>query len=73
MRGKPIITMLEEMRCYVIRIMARNKKALVGYSGRLTPTQQSILEREKRERATNGDHFLPEMTREMYMKFNVFP
>jgi len=49
MRGKPIITMLEEVRCYVMRIMARNKKALVGYSGRLTPTQQSRLEREKRE------------------------
>ncbi|XP_020967348.1 uncharacterized protein LOC110266726 [Arachis ipaensis] len=49
MRGKPIITMLEEVRCYVMRIMARNKKALVGYSGRLAPTQQSRLEREKRE------------------------
>ncbi|XP_072078183.1 uncharacterized protein [Arachis hypogaea] len=49
MKGKPIITMLEEVRCYVMRIMARNKKALVGYSGRLAPTQQSRLEREKRE------------------------
>ncbi|RYR05176.1 hypothetical protein Ahy_B06g085052 [Arachis hypogaea] len=27
MRGKPIITMLEEVRCYVMRIMAKNKKA----------------------------------------------
>ncbi|XP_072077749.1 uncharacterized protein [Arachis hypogaea] len=49
MRSKPIITMLEEVRCYVMRIMARNKKVLVGYSGRLAPTQQSRLEREKRE------------------------
>ncbi|XP_072090669.1 uncharacterized protein [Arachis hypogaea] len=49
MRGKSIITMLEEVRCYVIRIMARNKKALVRYNGRLAPTQQSRLEREKRE------------------------
>ncbi|XP_057730832.1 uncharacterized protein LOC130946174 [Arachis stenosperma] len=30
-------------------IMARNKKTLVGYSGRLSPTQQNNLEREKRE------------------------
>ncbi|RYQ90307.1 hypothetical protein Ahy_B09g096465 isoform C [Arachis hypogaea] len=49
MRGKPIITMLEEVRCYVMRIMARNKKDLVGYNGRLAPTQQSRLERKKRE------------------------
>ncbi|RYQ96896.1 hypothetical protein Ahy_B08g092821 [Arachis hypogaea] len=49
MREKSIITMLEEVRCYVMWIMARNKKALVGYSGRLAPTQQSRLEREKRE------------------------
>ncbi|XP_057730652.1 uncharacterized protein LOC130945987 [Arachis stenosperma] len=49
MRGKSIITMLEEVRCYVMRIIARNKKALIGYNGRLTPTQQSRLEREKRE------------------------
>ncbi|RYR50432.1 hypothetical protein Ahy_A07g037038 [Arachis hypogaea] len=33
------------VRCYVMRIMARNKKALLGYSGR--------LEREKRERESN--------------------
>ncbi|XP_072090662.1 uncharacterized protein [Arachis hypogaea] len=49
MRGKPIITMLEEVRGYVMRILARNKKALVGYHGRITPVQQSRLEREKKE------------------------
>ncbi|XP_016191841.2 uncharacterized protein LOC107632689 [Arachis ipaensis] len=49
MRGKPIITMLEEVRGYVMRILARNKKALVGYHGRITPVQQSRLERKKKE------------------------
>ncbi|XP_016196216.1 uncharacterized protein LOC107637299 [Arachis ipaensis] len=49
MRGKPIITMLEEVKGYVMRILARNKKALVGYHGRITPVQQSRLEMEKKE------------------------
>ncbi|KAL4286485.1 hypothetical protein AHAS_Ahas19G0090900 [Arachis hypogaea] len=49
MRGKPIITMLEEVRVYMMRIIARNKKALVGYNGVITPVQQSRLEKEKRE------------------------
>ncbi|XP_025664461.1 uncharacterized protein [Arachis hypogaea] len=47
-REKPIITMLEEIRCYIMRILARNKKALVGYMGKITPVQQSRLEVEKR-------------------------
>ncbi|KAL4286331.1 hypothetical protein AHAS_Ahas19G0075500 [Arachis hypogaea] len=49
MRGKPIITMLEEVRCYMMSIITRNKKALVGYNGVITPVQQSRLEKEKRE------------------------
>ncbi|RYQ89114.1 hypothetical protein Ahy_B09g095927 [Arachis hypogaea] len=48
MRKKSIITMPEEIRCYIMRILARNKKALVGYMGRITPVPQSRLEVEKR-------------------------
>ncbi|XP_016185811.1 uncharacterized protein LOC107627495 [Arachis ipaensis] len=32
-RSKPIITMLEEVRVHVMRVMARNKKYLSGYVG----------------------------------------
>ncbi|XP_057733955.1 uncharacterized protein LOC130949176 [Arachis stenosperma] len=48
-RGKPIITMLEEVRTYVMRIVARNKKILSGYIGTVAPRQLSRLEREKEE------------------------
>ncbi|RYR33531.1 hypothetical protein Ahy_A10g048144 [Arachis hypogaea] len=48
-RSKPIIRMLEEVRAYVIRIMARNKKNLSGYIGIVTLRQLSRLEREKEE------------------------
>nr|XP_025702964.1 proline-rich receptor-like protein kinase PERK9 [Arachis hypogaea] len=41
--------MLEEVRGYVMRILARNKKAFVGYHGRITLVQQSRLEMEKKE------------------------
>ncbi|XP_025703631.1 uncharacterized protein [Arachis hypogaea] len=36
-RGKPIITMLEEVRVHVMRVMARNKKSLSGYVGTVAP------------------------------------
>ncbi|MED6109915.1 hypothetical protein PIB30_037998 [Stylosanthes scabra] len=42
-------------------ILARNKKALVGYMGRLCPIQQSRLEREK-EKAITGDHTMSKAT-----------
>ncbi|XP_025692404.1 uncharacterized protein [Arachis hypogaea] len=32
-RGKPILTMLEELRCYIMRRMAQHKKALSMYTG----------------------------------------
>ncbi|RYR73465.1 hypothetical protein Ahy_A02g007816 isoform B [Arachis hypogaea] len=47
-RGKPIITLLEEIRCYVMRILARNKE-LRGYNGQLCSVQQSRLEKNKKE------------------------
>ena len=36
-RGKFIITMLEEIRCFIMKIMARQKKALAGYMGLVAP------------------------------------
>ncbi|MED6126827.1 hypothetical protein PIB30_116841 [Stylosanthes scabra] len=48
-RGKPTITMLEEVRTYIMRFMARNKKSFSGYIGRVAPRQLSRLEREKEE------------------------
>ncbi|XP_072073995.1 uncharacterized protein [Arachis hypogaea] len=48
-RGKPIITMLEEIRVHIMRVMARNKKSLSGYVGSVAPRQLSRLEREKEE------------------------
>ncbi|XP_025607242.1 uncharacterized protein [Arachis hypogaea] len=53
MRGKPIITMLEEVRCYVMRIMARNKKALVGYNGRHACAVLAYQNRRPEEYAHN--------------------
>ncbi|XP_025647251.1 uncharacterized protein [Arachis hypogaea] len=49
LRGKPIITMLEEVRVHIMRVMARNKKSLSGYVGSVAPRQLSRLEREKEE------------------------
>ncbi|RYR16285.1 hypothetical protein Ahy_B04g073285 [Arachis hypogaea] len=45
MREKPIISILEEIRCYIMRILARNKKALVE----ITLVQHSRLKVEKRD------------------------
>ncbi|RYQ90308.1 hypothetical protein Ahy_B09g096465 isoform A [Arachis hypogaea] len=53
MRGKPIITMLEEVRCYVMRIMARNKKDLVGYNGRHAYAALAYQNRRPEEYAHN--------------------
>ncbi|XP_025685839.2 uncharacterized protein [Arachis hypogaea] len=43
-RGKPILTMLEELRCYLMRRMAKHKKILSTYTGVLAPVQQRKLE-----------------------------
>ncbi|XP_015952913.1 uncharacterized protein LOC107477416 [Arachis duranensis] len=49
MRGKSILTMLEEMRFYIMRVMAQHKDALASYTGKLAPIQMSRLEKEKKE------------------------
>jgi hypothetical protein len=46
-RGHPILTMAEEIRCYVMRKMTQNKMKLDGRFGPLCPLQQSRLEKEK--------------------------
>ena len=48
-RNKPILTMLEELRCYVMRKQAAHKKALQANIGKLAPVQQQRLEKEKLE------------------------
>ncbi|XP_016164432.1 uncharacterized protein LOC107606948 [Arachis ipaensis] len=53
MRGKLIITMLEEVRCYVIRIMARNKKSLVRHSRRHACAALAYQNRRPEEYAHN--------------------
>jgi hypothetical protein len=46
-RGKPILKMLEEIRSYIMRNMASNKRSLSGWLGELTPVQQKRLDKEK--------------------------
>lgn len=48
-RAKPILTMLEEIRCYIMRTMSANKLKLASRTDPLTPFQQSRLEKEKIE------------------------
>ncbi|XP_016186019.1 uncharacterized protein LOC107627713 [Arachis ipaensis] len=43
-RGKPILTMLEEIHCYLMRRMATHKKVLSTYTGVLAPVQQRKME-----------------------------
>lgn len=47
-RTKPILTMLEEIRCYAMRSMSGHKLKLAARSGPLCPMQQSKLDREKK-------------------------
>src|ERR1044072_5803656 len=47
-RGKPIITLLEEVRCYIMRTLANHKMKLRFHQGILPPVQKSKLQREKR-------------------------
>ncbi|XP_072076743.1 uncharacterized protein [Arachis hypogaea] len=49
LRGKSIITMLEEIRYYLMKTMAMHKDALMAYTGKLAPIQMSRLEKEKKE------------------------
>lgn len=48
-RGKPILTLLEEVRCYIMRTIANNKMKLNGHLGTLPPMQQRRLDIEKEE------------------------
>lgn len=48
-RGKPILTLAEEIRCYVMKTMANNKLKLAAHRGQLAPMQQSRLDKEKKE------------------------
>ncbi|XP_025650745.1 uncharacterized protein [Arachis hypogaea] len=43
-RGKPILTMCEDLRCYLMRKMAAHKKKLEKHVGALAPVQQKRLD-----------------------------
>ncbi|RYQ85224.1 hypothetical protein Ahy_B10g104727 [Arachis hypogaea] len=43
-RRKPILTMCEDLSCYLISKMARHKKKLENHSGHLAPMQQKKLD-----------------------------
>ncbi|XP_072054466.1 uncharacterized protein [Arachis hypogaea] len=48
-RAKPIITLLEEVRMYAMRAIARNKVKLSSNTGILPPIQRSRLEKIRKE------------------------
>ncbi|RYQ85914.1 hypothetical protein Ahy_B10g105552 [Arachis hypogaea] len=48
-RNKPIITLLEEVRMYAMRSIARNKVKLNSNTGVLPPIQRSRLEKIQKE------------------------
>lgn len=48
LRGKPIISMLEEIRTYLMRKMNDCKTRLARYEGPITPSSQSKLEQSKK-------------------------
>ena len=49
-RAKPIVTLLEEIRSYIMRTMTSNRSKLANRSGPLCPMQQSKLEKLKIQR-----------------------
>ncbi|XP_072071072.1 uncharacterized protein [Arachis hypogaea] len=49
LRGKSILTMLEELRFYIMKTMATHKDSLMAYTGQIAPVQVSRLEKEKRQ------------------------
>lgn len=48
-RGKPILTMLEEIRLYLLRNMNNSGDQIERYKGPITPSTQSKLEQAKKE------------------------
>ncbi|XP_072078144.1 uncharacterized protein [Arachis hypogaea] len=44
-RCKPILTMCEEIRCYLMRRIVNHKRILENHSGRLAPVQEKRLEK----------------------------
>ena len=46
-RSKPILTMCEEVRCYIMRKMVRHKIVLGTYTGKVAPVQQKRLDKQK--------------------------
>ncbi|KAL4294821.1 hypothetical protein AHAS_Ahas18G0266400 [Arachis hypogaea] len=44
-RCKPILTMCEEIRCYLMRQMVNHKRVLENHSGRLAPVQEKRMEK----------------------------
>ncbi|XP_072085035.1 uncharacterized protein [Arachis hypogaea] len=43
-RGRPILTMIDDLRCYVMRKMTLHKKKLENHTGKLAPVQHKRLE-----------------------------
>ena len=48
-RGKPIITMIEEIKCYIMRKMNDNRKIATRYQGLITPRAKDRLETTKKD------------------------
>ena len=46
-RSKPILTMCEQVRCYIMRKMVRHKIVLGTYIGKVAPVQQKRLDKQK--------------------------
>ncbi|XP_072084753.1 uncharacterized protein [Arachis hypogaea] len=44
-RCKPILTMCEEIRCYLVRRMVNHKRVLENHPGKLAPVQQKRMEK----------------------------
>nr|XP_025678198.1 uncharacterized protein LOC112778042 [Arachis hypogaea] len=67
-RSKPIITLLEEVRMFVMRSIAKNKVKLNNHVGKLPPVIQSRLEKVRKE----SKNWVPIWTGdEEYEKFEV--
>ncbi|RYR34663.1 hypothetical protein Ahy_A10g049646 [Arachis hypogaea] len=67
-RSKPIITLLEEVRMFVMRSIAKNKIKLNNHVGKLPPVIQSRLEKVRKE----SKNWVPIWTGdEEYEKFEV--
>ncbi|XP_061346136.1 uncharacterized protein LOC133291821 [Gastrolobium bilobum] len=46
-RSKPIMTLCEELRCYIMRRMAAHKRILQTFRGKIAPAQQKRLDQLK--------------------------